>query len=95
MARSLPAAVPDDDLFEMRLQRSADDLWPMLEALFAGHPAWQDFRHDLLSALRRGWRDRPAELKRRDLQRDLEPRLVPAARHGGSMSSTSTASPGR
>ena len=73
MARSRLAAVPDDDLFEMRLRRSADDLWPMLEAIYAGNPAWQDFRSDLLSALRRGWRDRPAALKRRDLQRDLEP----------------------
>ncbi len=73
MARSVPAAVSDDDVFELRLQRSSGDLWPMLESLYAGHPGWEDFRADLLSALRRGWRERPAALKRCDLQRDLEP----------------------
>ena len=39
----------------------------------AARPTIPRFRRDLLKALRKGWADRPADLKRLDLQRDLEP----------------------
>ena len=67
------ASLSDDDVFDLRLARSADDLWPMLEAIYGAHPGWTAFQDDLLSALRKGWQDRPTALKRLDLQRDLEP----------------------
>ena len=71
MSRKKPT--PDEDLFALRLQRSAPDLWPMLEALYGHLPTYAVFRVDLLAALEHGWTDRPAPLKRLDLQRDLEP----------------------
>jgi len=71
MAR--PPSVTDDAIFELRLARSGPDLVPMLEALYGAHPGYAAFRDRLLNALRQGWRDRPADLKRLDLQRDLEP----------------------
>ncbi|MGL4237686.1 amylosucrase [Tabrizicola sp.] len=63
----------DDDLFDLRLARSAPDLWPMLEAIYGQRQDYADFRAALTKALRKGWKDRPADLKRLDLQRDLEP----------------------
>ncbi len=71
MARTPSGA--DDDLFQLRLARSAPDLFPMLEALYGAHPDYPAFRERLVKALRRGWADRPADLKRLDLARDLEP----------------------
>ncbi len=41
MAR--PPSTPDDDLFDLRLARSAPDLWPMLEALYGGRPDYARF----------------------------------------------------
>jgi amylosucrase len=70
MART-PSA--DDELFELRLARSAPDLFPMLDALYGKRPDYPAFRDKLSKALRKGWTDRPADLKRLDLQRDLEP----------------------
>lgn len=70
---AVSASVTDEDVFDLRLSRSAPDLWPMLEALYANHPDGPNLRSDLLAILRKGWRDRPAELKRLDLHRDLEP----------------------
>ena len=67
------ASLTDDDVLGLRLERSADDLWPMLEAIYGAHPGWSAFQGDLLAALRTGWQDRPAELKRLDMQRDLSP----------------------
>ena len=67
------ASLSDDDLFALRLDRSAPDLWPMLEALYGQHPDYDSFRERLLAALRKGWAARPADLKRLDMQRDLEP----------------------
>jgi len=64
---------PDDDIFDLRLARSAPDLFPMLEALYGARRDYPAFRDRLLRALRKGWHDRPANLKRLDLQRDLEP----------------------
>ena len=67
------ASITDDDMFALRLARSAPDLWPMLEAVYSGHADYDGFKQRLLQALRSGWAARPAELKRLDLQRDLEP----------------------
>jgi amylosucrase len=67
------AIKPDDLIFQLRLARSASDLWPMLETLYGQHPAYVQFQQDLLAALAEGWKDRPADLKQLDLTRDLEP----------------------
>jgi len=67
------SSTPDEVVFDMRRKRSAPDLWPMLEALYANHPGFDTFRDDLEAALAAGWKARPADLKRLDLQRDLEP----------------------
>ena len=69
----MAAASADDDIFTLRLDRSAPDLWPMLEALYGHLPQYPAFKTALLKALRKGWKARPADLKRLDLQRDLEP----------------------
>jgi amylosucrase len=63
----------DDEVLDLRLARSAPDLFPMLEALYGARPDYPAFREKLLKALRKGWSDRPVDLKRLDLQRDLEP----------------------
>ncbi len=70
MARPTSA---DDQLFDLRLARSAPDLFPMLEALYGARPDYPAFRDKLVKALRKGWADRPEDLKRLDLARDLEP----------------------
>ncbi len=66
-------ALAEDDLFDLRLARSARDLWPMLDALYGHLPDHAAFRDRLTAALRRAAKDRPADLKRLDLVRDLEP----------------------
>jgi amylosucrase len=66
-------SVSDADLFDLRHQRSHDDLWPMLDGLYGSHPDYARFRADLEAAMRRAWAERPAALKRLDLRRDLEP----------------------
>jgi amylosucrase len=71
MAAKLSAQ--DRDIFDLRMARSSDDLWGMLERLYGGHPAYDAFRADLTDALEQGWADRPADLKHLDLKRDLEP----------------------
>ena len=67
------ASMADDEVFGLRLDRSAPDLWPMLEALYGQHAQFDTFRAALLTCLRKGWAARPADLKRLDLKRDLEP----------------------
>jgi len=67
------ATVSDDDLFDLRVARSRDDLWPMLAQLYGAHPDYAQFRADLERAMRGAWAERPAALKRLDLMRDLEP----------------------
>lgn len=71
MAKASPSA--EDDLFDLRLERSAPDLWPMLQALYGHLPDYPVFQTRLLKALKKGWKDRPTALKRLDLKRDLEP----------------------
>lgn len=73
MSMAKAASTAQDDVFDLRLARSADDLWPMLDALYGQHPGYDAFRKHLLFALRKGWNARPADLKRLDLKRDLEP----------------------
>ena len=63
----------DDQVFDLRLARSAPDLFPMLEALYGARDDYPAFRTKLLKVLRKGWADRPEDLKRLDLARDLEP----------------------
>lgn len=66
-------SISDDALFGMRYQRSRQDLWGMLDRLYGDHPGHAAFRTDLDRVLREAWRRRPADLKRLDLARDLEP----------------------
>ena len=66
-------ASADDEIFALRLDRSAPDLWPMLDALYGRDPAYDAFRSALLKVLKKAWAARPADLKRLDLKRDLEP----------------------
>lgn len=67
------ARTAEDEVFDLRLARSAPDLFPMLEALYGTHQDYPAFRDKLVKALKKGWDDRPADLKRLDLARDLEP----------------------
>ena len=67
------AVKPDDQIFALRMARSAPDLWPMLDQLYGQHPNYSKFCTDLKTALANGWKDRPADLKLLDLKRDLEP----------------------
>lgn len=71
MART--PSVADDEVFALRLDRSAPDLWPMLDALYGQHPDYGAFRAALLKAMQKAWNDRAPDLKRLDLRRDLEP----------------------
>jgi len=66
-------SVADDEIFALRLDRSAPDLWPMLEALYGQRPDYATFRAALLKAMQKAWADRAPDLKRLDLRRDLEP----------------------
>ena len=61
------------DIFDLRLDRSGPDLWPMLEALYGDHPDGDRMKTDLIEEMRKAWKARPAELKELDLKRDLEP----------------------
>jgi len=75
MAKALsrkPGAT-EDRLFELRLARSADDLWGMLEKLYGRRRDYPAFRRDLEAVLREAWAERSAELKWLDLERDLNP----------------------
>lgn len=63
----------DDEVFDLRLSRSSPDLFPMLETLYGARPDYPAFRDKLVKALKKGWADRPDDLKRLDLIRDLEP----------------------
>ena len=61
------------DIFDLRLARSANDLWPMLDKLYGTDLRYPDMRDALLDAMRRSWKARPSDLKTLDLERDLEP----------------------
>jgi amylosucrase len=70
---SSPATLTDEVVFDLRYARSHDDLWSMLDELYGENPGFDAFRERLDAALRAGWAARPADLKRLDLRRDLEP----------------------
>ena len=61
------------EIFELRAARSAPDLWPMLERLYGDHPDHAAMCAALRDEMARAFRARPADLKRLDLKRDLEP----------------------
>ncbi len=61
------------ELFLLRLDRSADDLFSQFTRLYGQHPAYARVARELIDALAAGQKDRPAELRHLDLQRDLEP----------------------
>ncbi|MFN0115112.1 MAG: amylosucrase [Paracoccaceae bacterium] len=63
----------DRDIFDLRMSRSRDDLWGMLDRLYGAHPDYKAFCRKLTQALESAWAARPADLKRLDLVRDLEP----------------------
>lgn len=63
----------DPDIFDLRLDRSGSDLWPMLETLYGRHPDYEAACAELLKEMRKAWTQRPADLKTLDLKRDLEP----------------------
>lgn len=68
-----PASLSDQDLFDFRYARSRTDLWDMLDGLYGTHAAYGTFRRDLDQTLSDAWAKRPADLKRLDMRRDLEP----------------------
>lgn len=70
MAKTLPS---EDDIFSLRLERSAADLWGMTDRLYGQQPGYAQFKAALVKAMRAAWAERPADLKRLDLKRDLEP----------------------
>jgi amylosucrase len=65
--------ISGNTLFDLRLDRSAEDLWPMLETLYGERPDFGNFRTALLGVLQAAWKKRPKDLKHLDLKRDLEP----------------------
>jgi amylosucrase len=73
MAGGAKTAAVSDDIFDLRMARSAPDLWPMLDALYGARPDYAAFCARLQKVMRKGWDTRPADLRRLDLQRDLEP----------------------
>ena len=62
-----------DEIFSLRLDRSAPDLWPMLKRLYGDHPTYPEMQSRLLAILQKGWQDRATDLRNLDLKRDLNP----------------------
>ncbi len=69
----MAASAFDDRLFDLRLERSREDLFGMLERLYGAHPDYATFVEALERSLREAWVKRPQDLKWQDLKRDLEP----------------------
>lgn len=67
------AATSDQAIFDLRMARSAPDLWPMLDAVYGSHPDYDGFTARLKEDMAQAWAARPDELKLLDLKRDLEP----------------------
>jgi amylosucrase len=63
----------DRRIFDLRLARSRDDLFGMLERLYGHRPDYPRFRDALIDRLEATWAARPEELKWLDLKRALEP----------------------
>ncbi|RYH01874.1 alpha-amylase [Salipiger sp. IMCC34102] len=66
----MPATLSDDDLFDLRWNRGRRDLVGPLGRLY---PQAEDLMARLCDLLARHWRDRPADLARLDLARDVDP----------------------
>jgi amylosucrase len=60
-------------IFDLRNTRSAPDLWPMLDRIYGTHPDYAAMTAALRDAMAQAFKSRSADLKRLDLQRDLEP----------------------
>ena len=69
----MPSPTMSSELFELRAQRSSADLWPMLAQIYGAHPDFAAMQAALHEEMARAAKARPADLKRLDLQRDLEP----------------------
>jgi amylosucrase len=67
------ASASEKRLFDLRFQRSQDDLLRPLEDIYGKVSGYKDFLGRLKALLQRRWAERPEELKDLDLQRDLEP----------------------
>ncbi len=65
--------IDDGTIFQLRLQRSFDDLFGMLRRLYGQRDDYERFTKALTKCLKDYWAARPDDLKLLDLQRDLEP----------------------
>ena len=63
----------DTDIFALRLKRSFGDLETPLRTLYGQREDFTTILDDLARRLAAAWASRPAALKHRDLERDLEP----------------------
>jgi amylosucrase len=63
----------DRRIFGLRLERSRNDLFGMLERLYGQRADFDTFCERLTALLESSWAARPEELKWLDLRRDLEP----------------------
>lgn len=63
----------DIDAFLLRLRRSFADMDGPLGALYGARDDFDAAKRELVTRLAAAWRERPAALKLRDLERDLEP----------------------
>ncbi len=63
----------NERLFDLRYERSRDDLFGMLKRLYGHRPDYEAFCDDLTKLLHEAWISRSDTLKWRDMQRDLEP----------------------
>jgi amylosucrase len=63
----------DSRLFGLRLERSRDDLFGMLQRLYGHRPDYARFVKALTRSLEKAWGERAPDLKWLDLRRDLEP----------------------
>ena len=55
----MAASAFDDRLFDLRLERSRQDLFGMLERLYGAHPDYATFVEALELSLREAWAKRP------------------------------------
>lgn len=69
------AELPEHDrqLFALRLKRSFEDLRRPFQVLYGHLPDWEAQLGALVERLARAWAERPAAMKTRDLEADLEP----------------------
>ena len=74
MAKTAAQTSKDEyELFDLRFERSAADLMEPLTVLYGSHPEFQSFISALQKVLRKAWAERPPELRKLDIVRDLNP----------------------